>query len=265
MKLLIDLGGTKIAFCLIAPDGSTEEWECPGLSPLRASDCELHKAFETITTHANSLQHIHLYGGGITDPSVALRLRNFLPAGIEAEIGSDLLGAARSLLGSTPGVACILGTGSNSGLYNGHEITSNIPPLGYILGDEGSGASIGRRLLRKVYRQGVLRKEFEAATGLTYPEVIRLTYATPGANRFLASTAPFIKAHMKDLEDIILEEFEEFIGGIVVQYNTPNAAFTGGIAAAFEPQLRKVCQNHQLNVINVTARPMPGLINFHTN
>lgn len=265
MTLLIDLGGTKMAFCLIGADGSAHEWERPGLSPLRASDAELQAAFESIAPYAQALTSIHLYGGGITDPTVAARLRRFLPQGVEAEVASDLLGAARSLLGSAPGVACILGTGSNSGLYDGREITRNIPPLGYILGDEGSGASLGRRLLRTIYRQGTLRSEFEAEMGLTYPEVIRRTYAEPAANRFLASLTPFIAAHIDRLEHVVIEEFELFIGGIVKQYGSPCVAFTGGVAAAFETQLRQVCQKHQLSVVAITARPMPGLLQFHEN
>ena len=155
-------------------------------------------------------------GGSASFPEASEKLRRELAAHFGTEeivVESDLLGAARALFGRGEGIACILGTGSNSCWCRGGEILTNVPPLGYVLGDEGGGVHLGRNLLNGIFKGHIpLKEEFLAATGLSYEEIIRRVYREPYANRFLASFAPFILAHTDcpEVREMVRRSFGEF-------------------------------------------------------
>lgn len=267
MKLIVDSGSTKMHLCLLAPDGSVREFELPGVNALTATDADLRESF--LSLGLPRLRSVYFYGAGVTSDAVAERVRRALPESDSVEIYGDLLGAARALLGHERGVACILGTGSNTGLYDGHEIVANIPPLGFILGDEASGANIAIRFLRGLYRgefEPELRDLFERETGLSYSDVLDGVYRRPRPNAFLASLVPFIHGHSAEfplLHALICRILEDFFKNLVSRYGESDVALTGGVAAAFEAEIRRACPA-ELSIVRIEARPMAGLIKFHS-
>ena len=169
--------------------------------------------------------------------------------------------------GRGEGVACILGTGSNSCWCRGGEIVENVPPLGYVLGDEGSGATLGRNLVNGIFKGHIsLRGEFLAAHGLTYEEIIRRVYREPYANRFLASFAPFVHAHLDrpDIRDMVERSFADFAERNLSGYpvHLP-VACVGGVAAAFGDLLRETLTRCGREVVTIVRSPAAGLTEYH--
>ena len=189
---------------------------------------------------------------------------------VEVEAHSDLLGAARALCGRHEGLACILGTGANSCLYNGSEIVSNTPPLGYVLGDEGSGAVLGIRFLNALYKgvlPDALRREFEDEQGLSLADVINRVYRQPMPNRFLASLSPFIHArrHLPALNSIVVENFRLFLQRNVNPYgrhDLPLAA-VGSVAFYYQEQLAQAAAAEGYTLGHIERTPLQGLVNYH--
>lgn len=268
MKLIVDSGSTKMHLCLLAPDGVVRDFELPGVNALTATEAELRQVFSSLDLPP--LQAVYFYGAGVTSPAVADKVKTALPRANTVEVEGDLLAAARALFGTRCGVACILGTGSNTGLYDGKEIIANVPPLGYILGDEASGANIAIRFLRALYRDEVdlpLRRLFETETGLTYADVLDRVYRCARANAFLASLVPFIRCHSGEfplLQELIEGAFADFWRKVVKKYDCNDVALTGGVASAFESELRKTCPS-DISIISIEPRPMAGLVKFHSD
>lgn len=215
---------------------------------------------------------IFFYGAGCgwQFPQATETLKSALEARfgtVHIEAESDLLGAARALCGRKPGIACILGTGSNSCHYDGGRIVQNIPPLGYVLGDEGSGSALGQTLVNGIFKGHIpLREEFLAAHDITYEEVIRRVYREPYANRFLASLAPFVKANMgcREVQQMVDKTFGEFIERNLLQYPAGlPVSFVGGVAAHFEQMLRPVLEKYNLQVGTIVESPAEGLLKYH--
>lgn len=269
MKLIIDSGSTKMHLCLLAPDGSHHQWERPGVNALTASPEELRAIFSN--EEWPRLRRVYFYGAGMTGTDVRDKITGALPpADLCPEIESDLLGAARALFpGGQHGIACILGTGSNSGLFDGRAITRNIPPLGFIIGDEGSGTSIAKNFLRRLYRGEYppeLLTLFEQELGLTYADVLQGVYRRPAANRFLASLTRFIKSHIDSfpaLRETVIESFDSFQTNVTARYGERRIGFIGGIAVAFREELLRVF-SPQYQIIDIQERPMDGLIKYHS-
>ncbi len=269
MKLIIDSGSSKMHLCLLAPDGSVRQWERPGVNALMASADELKAIFSE--QEWPELTHVHFYGAGMTGAEVREKVRSALPpARFEVEVESDLLGAARALYpGHEYGVAVILGTGSNSGFYNGYTIERNIPPLGFSIGDEGSGADIGRRFLRLLYRgefDPEVRSLFEQETGLTYSDVLDHVYRQPYPNRFLASMVPFIARHIPDfhfLRKPVHDSFWELYWNVLCHYGHKRLGFVGGVAEALKEEVYFVFER-ECSVFDIIGRPMDGLIKYHS-
>lgn len=269
MKLIIDSGSSKMHLCLLARDGSRREWERPGVNALTASADELKAIFNE--EKWPELSKVFFYGAGMTGNEVREKVKSALPpAKFGAEVESDLLGAARALFpGHEYGVAVILGTGSNSGYYDGFKIQRNISPLGFIMGDEGSGANIGIRFLRQLYRgefDPEVRSIFESETGLSYSDVLDRVYRQPQPNRFLASLTPFLSRHMDEfslLRKTVRDSFLELYRNILSRYGQKRLGFVGGVAAAFKKEVLFVF-DRECSVFDVQARPMEGLIKFHS-
>ena len=184
--------------------------------------------------------------------------------------GSDLLGAARAVLGREQGIACILGTGANSCVYDGDRITAHIPPLGYVLGDEGSGAVLGRNFLNGILKgwlPATLRDEFFAESGQTYDDIIQRVYRQPLANRYLATIVPFIHQRIDEpsLRQLVADNFEAFFRYNVLRYATPlrRMACVGGMAAPFQTILSEVASRHDFELVRVMRSPIEGLMTFH--
>ena len=294
MILIADSGGSKTDWALVGTpnDGFNVvlKVRTQGLNPFHQSEDIIFDVLETELKPAlkesirnaelsepfnliNEVTSVAFYGAGCTaDLSIKVRKalsKSFPLANIEVQ--SDLLGAARATCGYHAGIVCILGTGANSCLYNGNEMVENVPPLGYILGDEGSGAVLGKLFLNGIFK-GSLSKEVGDAylswSGLTYPDIISKVYRQPLANRYLASISKFIHANLEkaELEELVLSNLATFFEKNIMRYSNASVysiSAVGGVAAAYETQLRKCAKSFGYSVDKVLASPIDGLIDFH--
>ena len=186
-----------------------------------------------------------------------------------------MLGAARSLLQHDSGIACILGTGANSCYYDGKSIIKNVPPLGYILGDEGSAAYIGKRLIGDVYKQQFslqLCLLFQEETGLTASEIIERVYRQPMPNRFLGELSQFCQRHLenKEIHSFLIDCFSQFFQRNILNYSEfiesssdIKCSFIGSIAWAYEKEIREAASQFNINIGTINRSPMNGLKIFH--
>lgn len=266
MLLIADAGSTKIEWCMVSDHGAREAFTTTGINALMLNEAELRAEFgKALGNLPAAPEAIYYYGAGCIGGEVNGKVARALPHAHRKEVESDMLGAARALLGHGSGLALILGTGSNSALYNGSALTANMPPMGYIIGDEGSGAALGKRLLREAYRCGTLRRELEEYAGLDYAGIIERVYRQPAANRFLASMVPFIAANSNELAPLITEEFNAMFAALKRHYGTAHTvSATGGTASALEPFLRECALSNGFNINKIQERPMAGLIEYHT-
>lgn len=267
--LVCDSGSTKADW--LYTDGNVkEEVRTEGINPVRDSGEVITGIITPLPNWAP--EYIFFYGAGCIEPySASVRkalLERFPQADVRVE--SDLLGAARALFGHEEGIACILGTGSNSCLYKNGQITANVPPMGYILGDEGSGAVLGRQLVSDIVK-GQLSKELKDAFmkdfQLTPALIVENVYRKPAANRFLASLCPFLSRH-RDHEEIKLlveNEFERFLRRNILLYNRPDleVRYVGSISVHFEHELRAVHARLGLKMGDVLASPVKKMMVFH--
>jgi N-acetylglucosamine kinase-like BadF-type ATPase len=165
-----------------------------------------------------------------------------------------------------------LGTGANSCYYDGHDIVANIPPLGYILGDEGSGASLGKAFLRALLRNELgneLLDEFYTTFDTDYRKLITRIYREPAANRFLASISPFIASHLDNdaVRTIVADTFASFINNHIKRYNCTHTTLhlTGSVAHYYRHIITEVARNKGIEIGTITRSPIEGLITYHTN
>jgi len=280
MKLIADCGSTKIDWCALADDGSVAaRFDSPGINAVMLSGDEIRgrlaaEAAPQLTV--GPIDEIYFYGAGCISPEVCDSVRGALqalvPAARHIEVATDLLAAARALCGSGQGIACILGTGSNSCYYDGREIRQNVSPLGYILGDEGSGAVLGRIFLGDVLKNQLppdLSAQFLDEYGLDRLGVIRRVYREPAANRFMASVVPFLSAHIDNphIHRLVLGAFRAFFRRNVCQYPRYDRLpvnFIGSIAYYFAPVLREAAAQCSCTVGAIMRSPMEGLVRFHS-
>ncbi|MGN0029297.1 MAG: BadF/BadG/BcrA/BcrD ATPase family protein [Marinilabiliaceae bacterium] len=280
--VIADGGSTKCKWAVVSTSGAwlpLRTFTSCGVNPLQLSEGEIAglwkgevEALEAI----RGAEAVYYYGagciGGEADRRIAAAVMSLTGVGSVA-VFSDMLGAARALLGRRSGVACILGTGCNSCLYDGGGIVRNIRPLGYILGDEGSGADIGKHLVADALK-GLLPKdlddEFYAFADAGYSEIVRRVYSEPRANAYLASFVPFVARHIQraEMRNLVTGRFEAFLRRNVMLYGQAalqDAAvgFTGGVATQFEAQLRHVCREAGLGEVAVVSDPLPGLVDYH--
>ena len=278
MIVVADAGSSKTAWSVISAETGAvvEGFVTAGINPAVMGAEELRGALAEAASRLApyAIEALHFYGAGCLPElcgSVAGLLASITGA-LNVEVASDLLGAARALLGSQAGIACILGTGSNSCLYDGQRIVDNVSPLGYILGDEGSGAVLGKLLVGDVLKRRLpswLSRKFLDHYELDAAEIIRRVYRSPGANRFLASFAPFIAAHIEvpEVHRLVMGAFTAFLQRNVANYPDYRSlplAFCGSIAAHFSSVLAEAAAAEGCVVRSVTASPMEGLIAFHT-
>ncbi len=218
--------------------------------------------------------HVYFYGAGCSGPEKNKIIEASLVAQFKtpATVMSDLLGAARGLLVREPGLACILGTGSNSCLYDGNEIVKNVPALGFILGDEGSGAALGRVFLGDALK-GLAPQELTDAFfekyKVTRAEVLDAVLNNPAATRNLRSYSFFLSEHLDSpyIHDLIAGEFRRFFERNVVQYDYKNypVNFVGPIATTYSEILLEVANDFGATVRKIVLSSMPGLVAYHSD
>ncbi len=282
MILIADSGSTKTDWCLCKKGTVLCNIQTQGINPYHQSEEaieavlreELLPQLVTLNSKHDTL-HIVFYGSGCANETACNRIKKAIHKVLETKditVHSDLLGAARALCGHEEGIACVLGTGSNSCLYNGKEITANTPPLGYILGDEGSSAVLGRRLVGDCLKNQLpeaIRDEFLTEYGLTQEIILEKVYRQPLANRFLASLTPFLSKHREvpEVHNLLVESFVAFFVRNVKQYRRPwlPIHFVGSIANAFAPELKEAAESLGMELGTIMRSPMEGLIKYHTS
>ena len=277
MILIADSGSTKTDWVFADGGNTTMAMSTQGINPFHQdSDTISNILTEELMpqTGGTKPDSIFFYGSGCRDeyvPVITGIFRGIFPSARQIEVHGDLLGAARALCGSDKGVACILGTGANSCLYDGKEIVKNTPPLGYILGDEGSGAVLGRLFVNAVFKKqlpGEICDLFLAEYGLTQAEIIRRVYREPLANRFLASFSRFIAAHLDlpPLRQLVIDNFRSFFRLNLSDYDCRNLAVgaVGSIAYFFARELRDAAQLEGYRVGKILRSPIEGLLDYHS-
>lgn len=284
MKLIVDSGSTKADWCLTDNGHIQSRFETQGINPMQQDEptitAILSAELQPLSAVGGMVTDVYFYGAGCRDNMsevMAGLLRRTFTHASTIEVHSDLLAAARSLCGHESGVACILGTGANSCLYDGERITANVPPLGYILGDEGSGAVLGRNLVNALYKGRMPERVatlFADETGLTMADVIARVYRQPMANRFLAGFSVFIKRHIdehEELRGLVIDNFRAFFRNNVSRYNdiaqaadrplTVNAI--GSLAWCYSRELSAAAAIEGFKIGAIERSPMAGLTAYH--
>lgn len=272
--LIADSGSTKTDWAVVADGNIVKRITTFGLNPYHLDGQDMANVIgdQVKGQIDESISDIYFYGSGVTEEkrtTMKEMLSEIFANATNVEAESDMLGAARSMLGRTEGIACILGTGANSCHYDGKAIVANTPAMGYILGDEGSGACIGKHLVNAIYKNpklSDLKIEFEQTYGITLPTIIERVYRQPRANAFLASLAPFAKEHIgnETLRDMVTCDFANFFTRNLSTYpkGLP-VCLIGSIAYHFATQLRQAAKSSGYDIAAIAQSPMDGLINYH--
>jgi len=275
MILIADGGSTKTSWRMVESERNTSACTTGGINPFQAGLDEILHLLETeFTLPRKGISEIWFYGAGCAFPDKNRMLANALSRYFEVKeihVNSDLLAAAHSLCGRHPGIACIMGTGSNSCYYDGQEIVQNVSPLGYVLGDEGSANALGKKLLSDILKNqlpATIRNVFFDTYRVTVGEILDNIYRKPFPNRYLAQYARFVSANIgyPEMQTLACSCFREFFQRNVMQYDvamqTP-VHLTGGIAFHFSEFIKKTAGEFGLTIGVVSQEPMPGLVEYH--
>ena len=276
MKLIADSGSTKTSWKLIVNSGEVKNIKTSGLNPYSQSEESISQEVEKVLLPetGTDIQEIYFYGAGIINAEkgdIIRRALNRIYPEASIETYSDVLGAARALFGDQPGIACILGTGSNACLYDGKQITQGISPLGFILGDEGSGAVMGRKLLGDYFKEVMpprLREEFTKRFELTREEALNRVYRAEKPNQFLAQFVPFLSEHANSAycQEFVQHNFMEFFERNVSKlpdYTKYPIGFIGSVAFHFSQILNNTASYFGFEEIAIIKEPIDGLEKYH--
>ncbi|MBX7094564.1 MAG: hypothetical protein K1X56_07590 [Flavobacteriales bacterium] len=280
MILIADSGSTKTAWRLVKADQKILQFNTPGIHPLLQDESQIRTTIQSLFSIAgfpdsNTIKSIFYYGTGCSSTErsqpVFQCLSTLFPAAV-IEVESDMLGAARGLCGHREAIACILGTGSNSCHFNGLHILHARPSLGYILGDEGSGAWIGKNVLRAfLYGElpAHLAEKLKTEYALKKDEIIKKIYSEPLANRYMASFSPFVYRNSADpyMHRLVKEGFLAFFNKHISHYQIKNLSInaTGSIAFFYADIFRDVCNELGFTLGTITESPIAGLTLYHLN
>ena len=281
MILIADCGSTKIDWCALKNGKLEKQIFTMGMNAVMLSEEEIREriAAELIPelgNFAEQISAVFFYGAGCISEEVCSNVAHAIKANISSaetvEVYTDLLAAARSLCGHEPGIACIMGTGSNSCLYDGQAIVQNVSPLGYVLGDEGSGAVLGKLFLGDVLKKQLPAEvcdRFLSEYDLDLLTIIRRVYKEPFANRFLASVTPFLSKNINvpEIHELVYNAFRAFFRRNIrqyTQYESHNVNFIGSIASYVADVLREAAEAEGCKIGSIVKSPMKGLIAFHS-
>jgi len=277
MIIIADGGSTKTDWRLISLHSEIKPIQTSGFNPYLSTTAEIEeilwKELYPFIGDGN-LNQVFYYGAGCSTISknevVANAIRKLFPQA-EIFIYHDLLGAARALCGEHEGIACILGTGSNSCLYDGYQVLESAPSLGYFFGDEGSGAALGKMLL-KAYLHNELPSDLTTAFKIRYPlsleNILDAVYNQPKPSRFLASFSGFIFEYQEHpfVKNLISENFRAFFRYFVMRYQRYTELpvnCLGSIAFYYKPLLMKVASDSGITISRVIRSPIEGLADYH--
>ncbi len=281
MKLVVDSGSTKTDWGFFSTLYDLKTVKTQGINPCHQSEEEIRTIIssELLPNTQNidlaAVTEVYYYGAGCATQSICAQMAGILSEFFKSAaitVDSDMLGAARALCGRAEGVACVLGTGSNSCLYNGKEIVDQVPSLGYILGDEGSSAALGRRLIGDCLKRQLpeaVSREFMERYSLTKESIIESVYRKPLPNRFIAGFAPFVydKRAVPEVHKLIIQCFQEFFTRNVISYHKPwlPVHFVGSLADSFADELRETADSLGMTIGKIEISPMSGLVDYHSS
>lgn len=275
MIAVCDIGGSKGDWGII--DGNESiVIESAGFNPFihdpREFELKLKNDLKDIKI--SKIKEIYYYGTGCREESSKQKIRSILSqvfTNARLHVDIDLLASARATCGHQKGIACILGTGANSGLYDGKYLLDNVPTLGYMCGDEGSGAYLGKLLLRSYFYRDLpleLKSAFEEKYPGKHEFILNGMYKQSAPNQFLASFSTFIADHLNHIfiQNLLDKSFQDYIDTQLSKYEayqTFPANFVGSIAFHFKPALHKVLEKNGISLGKVISKPIHDLIKYH--
>lgn len=276
MILVADSGGSKLDWRLLSDNGRIDQATGPGFNPYYQDPSHLVASIKDnlVPRVSEDVKKIFFYGSGVSSPQNRKIVKDILTdffSHAEIDVNHDLLGAARSLCGEEAGIACILGTGSNSCYYEAGEIKKNITNLGWILGDEGGGVHLGKKLLVDYLRGDMpvkLSEQFNSRFSITRDDVLDKIYRQEKPSAFLGSFSRFIFQHIKEpyCYQVVYSSFNDFYKSNVMRYKnhkTLKVHFTGSVAFYFSDILRQVANDLGITVKNIAETPIAGLTLYH--
>lgn len=273
--LIADSGATNTDWAFVENGKILKRFETEGISPIYQSEEEItdyitHNVYPKVQDE--KIDAVYFYGSGCIPEKVPM-VKNAFSHSLSIktiEVYSDLVAAAHSLCGTKDGIAAILGTGSNSCEWDGNRIVKQIPALGFILGDEGSGAHLGKLLISNALKNQLptkLKEDLLEQYKLTPANIIDRVYRQPFPSRFLASFSPFILKHinLSCIREIVEESFTDFFERNILQYDyqKKNVNFVGSIAYYFAPVLKEIALKKGIGIGNIEQSPMSGLVQYY--
>ncbi|RZK50134.1 MAG: N-acetylglucosamine kinase [Pedobacter sp.] len=277
MRIIADSGSTKTSWVLIGIGMEPMFFNTEGFNPYYVDSNYIYQSilqnFPADFPYS-AIQHIYFYGAGCVPGKseiVTSALRRAFPNS-QSEVSSDLFAAAKALVGDEKNFVSILGTGTNSAIFDKGKITYQIPSLGFLLGDEGSGAYMGRKLLSKYARNILPRQiqdELADVLNVSPQQVVTYFYEQKLPNRFSASVVPIILAHIHitEIRQIVLDSFQDYFQNIVIKY-PDYTAYTlnvmGSIGFNFKDLLDIVASENGMRLGKIYHSPMEGLVAYHS-
>lgn len=275
MILVADSGATKISWRAIGADGQVRQYETEGISAIFGTDESIRANLQALADQLGEpVAKVWFYGAGLVGGKETERVLACLQsvfAGAECETASDLIAAARALCGRKPGFACIMGTGSNTCFYDGEKIAAHVNSGGYIIGDEGSGADLGKTLISN-HIKGMLPAEISRELleqhGLDYMTVVSRVYREQYPSKFLASFAPYIASHMDHpyIKQMVMDRFKAFLERNIAQYEDCRSYpvnFVGGVAWSFRESLEEAVREAGMIMGTIMRGPIDALVQYH--
>jgi N-acetylglucosamine kinase-like BadF-type ATPase len=277
MILIADSGSSKTDWAIIE-DQKITRITGQGMNPYFMSEADLHAILQNDLSGFNqcTFNAIHFFGAGCTPGVMSLKIKTVVESYFQCsniQVESDIVGAAKALIQNQEGLILILGTGMNSGWFNGQKIVNQVPSLGYLLGDEASGANIGKSLLTAYLRNElptnlhVIMQQFLKTESV--PEIITQLYQHPYPNRWLASIAALFKDcnNHPYLSTLVRQSFDLLCQRVLSKYDPKNAAVnaTGSIAYYYQTELKAALEMHGRSLGVVIQKPIEGLINYYAH
>ena len=278
MILIADSGSTKTDWCVVENGVLVQQIFTKGTNPFFQSEEEISNEIATALLpelKTDEFDAVYFYGAGCGFPDkieiVHRAISKQLKVKGNVEVATDMLAAARGLCGREAGIACIMGTGSNSCYYDGENIVANVSPLGFILGDEGSGACLGKLMVGDLLKNQMtpeLKEKFLKQFDLTPADIIDRVYRKPFPNRFLASMSPFLAQNINEpcVHELVLNSFKAFFKRNIMQYeNYQNLKVNliGSVAFYYKEVLAEAAEAMGIQLGTIIQSPMEGLIKYH--
>ncbi len=277
MIIVADSGSTKTDWALVQ-EGSIRYYQGRGLNPYFLSEDEISKeigrTLKSVVTY--EVKGVYFYGAGTTseenNKELSIVFKKLFPKAVDVVIDSDIAGAAKALFVNRAGIACILGTGANSCVYDGQKITERVRSLGYFLGDNGSGAVLGLRFLQLYLKNklsGETAEEFRKEYGLDFDDIMDNVYRRSTPSEFFAKFSPFILEHIDEpvVNKVVRDEFREFAEYFVLGYkdarNLP-VRMVGSIAFYYRHILEEVFSEYDLKIYRISKRPIEALAKYYS-